>query len=255
MYNTHMKKWYVLSILILFSVPLLSFFSKIKTPHNNNRQVKTKTATISENHTEGIKNDKRLLKKYSKVNFLSETFTPPTTLINERWILNDKNKEHYFHEKALPYLESMLKKAYGENMDMRVVSAYRSYNKQREVKDVWIKIYGKEKADTFSADPGFSEHQLGTTVDLTDPETIRLCQDFLCPHFAKSRTYQWLLKNAHHYGFTLSYPENNGFYTYEPWHWRFVGIDLAKYLKQENKYLHNLSQEKINEFLPDIFKK
>jgi len=54
--------------------------------------------------------------------------------------------------------------------------------------------------------------------------------------FNKTKAYQWLLNNAYKYGFILSYPENNEYYIYEPWHWRFVGIKLATKLHNENKF-------------------
>ncbi|NIQ05864.1 MAG: M15 family metallopeptidase, partial [Candidatus Korarchaeota archaeon] len=77
---------------------------------------------------------------------------------------------------------------------------------------------------------GYSEHQLGTTVDLTTTEIGGPYESF-----AGTEAYEWLQKHAHRYGFILSYPEENEFYIFEPWHWRFVGTDLARDLERHDE--------------------
>ena len=71
--------------------------------------------------------------------------------------------------------------------------------------------------------------------------------------FDDTETYNWLLQNAHKFGFTLSYPKNNGYYIYEPWHWRFVGVQLATDLKNQNKNFYDMNQRDIDEYLVNIF--
>jgi hypothetical protein len=62
------------------------------------------------------------------------------------------------------------------------------------------------------------------------------------------------LDNAHRYGFILSYPEGNDFYIFEPWHWRFVGRDLARHLdRNEDETFYTMDQRDINEYLLEIF--
>jgi hypothetical protein len=83
------------------------------------------------------------------------------------------------------------------------------------------------------AEPGASEHQLGTTVDFTDSSISYQCCNY---NFHKSKAYKWLEQNAYKYGFVLSYPKNakkTTGYIYEPWHWRFVGQELATKLHNE----------------------
>jgi D-alanyl-D-alanine carboxypeptidase len=79
--------------------------------------------------------------------------------------------------------------------------------------------YGAGTANSFSADQGYSEHQLGTTVDFTTPKVGGTLTGF-----DKTDSYKWLQNNAYKYGFILSYPSSNGYYIFEPWHWRFVGL-------------------------------
>ena len=103
-------------------------------------------------------------------------------------------------------------------------------------------------ANSFSADQGYSEHQLGTAIDFT---TLELGSDF--SSFEKTDAYKWLLDNAYEYGFILSYPKDNTYYQFEPWHWRFVGKSLANTLHQENKNFYDVDQRTIDSYLISIF--
>ena len=108
-------------------------------------------------------------------------------------------------------------------------------------------IYGAG-ANQFSADQGYSEHQLGTALDFA---TTEIGAGF--DGFEKTDAYRWLLDNAYQYGFILSYPQNNNYYQFEPWHWRFVGRDLAKKLSKEDKNFYDLDQREIDEYLISFF--
>ncbi len=103
-------------------------------------------------------------------------------------------------------------------------------------------------ANTFSADQGYSEHQLGTTVDFSSDEIGGGLTDF-----QNTKAFAWLEENAHRYGFTLSYPEANEYYIYEPWHWRFVGQELADDLYDDGKHFYDYDQRTIDEYLISIF--
>lgn len=130
---------------------------------------------------------------------------------------------------------------------MKVISAYRSFGAQSTLKSAYTVIYGSS-ANKFSADQGYSEHQLGTTIDFT---TSKLGANFIT--FEKTESYTWLLQNAYRYGFILSYPENSDYYIFEPWHWRFVGKGLALQLHNENKNFNDLNQREIDEYLGSLF--
>ncbi len=193
------------------------------------------------------KTDKELLQKYSKTYFLNENFIPMKLReINSSYILPGK-KDQYFHGDAIEFLTDMLDDAAEDGYDIKIVSAYRSFDEQIAVKGQHTQVYGSG-ANAFSADQGYSEHQLGTTVDLTNT-TIAGTYD----SFAETEEYAWLQKNAYKYGFILSYPEGNSFYVFEPWHWRFVGTDLARDLNRENVQFYEWDQRKIDEYLISIF--
>ena len=133
----------------------------------------------------------------------------------------------------------------------QILSGYRSYISQSIAYDKWARKQ-PDRVDILSARPGHSEHQLGTTIDFGSPELV----DIVGPGFQfHTYFYQtsegiWLAENAHKYGFTLSYPreaaELTGF-TYEPWHYRYVGVERASWLKSQNS---TLTEQQLNEFAP-----
>jgi D-alanyl-D-alanine carboxypeptidase len=191
--------------------------------------------------------DEELLAKYSKAYFLNENYIPSKLKqIDEKYVHPIKTDE-YFHGDAIDYLEDLMKAAHRADLDLLIVSAYRSFDEQNQMKSQYKQVYG-EGANTFSADQGFSEHQLGTTVDFTTT-AIGGAYD----SFSTTEEYQWLLDNAHKYGFILSYPEDNEFYIFEPWHWRFVGTDLARHLDRSDDTFYTMEQREIDEYLLEFF--
>lgn len=191
--------------------------------------------------------DKELLQKYSKVYFLNEHYTPSALSEIPKADLYDETQDQYIHSKVLPYLENMINDAEHDGVTLYIRSAYRSFGTQTQLKSSYTVTYGSG-ANTFSADQGYSEHQLGTTLDFT---TTGINGGLT--GFQNTKAYEWLQNNAHKYGFTLSYPPNNDYYVFEPWHWRFVGVDLATHLHEENLYFYDMSQRDIDEYLVNIF--
>lgn len=191
--------------------------------------------------------DRELLQKYSRTYFLNENFIPiKLTQLKDRYIMPGR-KDQYFHGDAIHFLDEMIDDARSDGHDLYVISAYRSFDEQQELKGQFMQVYGSG-SNAFSADQGFSEHQLGTAVDITDLATGATSQSF-----ANTKSYLWLLDNAHRYGFILSYPEENTFYIFEPWHWRFVGRDLASDLKRKGKSFYDLEQRELDNYLIKIF--
>ena len=124
----------------------------------------------------------------------------------------------------------MAKAAKKEGLTLIINSSYRSYEKQEETYNGFSYKYGKEKADELAARPGHSEHQTGLAVDIT----TKLNDN---EEFKDTEEFTWLKNNAYKYGFILRYPEGlediTG-YTYEPWHYRYVGADIAKKIYELN---------------------
>jgi D-alanyl-D-alanine carboxypeptidase len=160
----------------------------------------------------------------------------------------EPEKEKLISGELLPFLQTLLDDAHAEGVDLLVISAYRSFGTQGMLISAYTVTYGSKTANKFSADQGYSEHQLGTTVDFT---TATLGAAFT--NLQKVKAYQWLVANAYRYGFILSYPTTNTYYTFEPWHWRFVGKALARDLHDEHKYFYNLAQREIDTYLISLF--
>ncbi|MFZ0544849.1 MAG: M15 family metallopeptidase [Candidatus Promineifilaceae bacterium] len=123
-----------------------------------------------------------------------------------------------------------------------IISGYRSYSSQAIAWAKWSD-YNPDYAAGLSARPGHSEHQLGTTLDFGSPEleAVTGIEDIeFHTYFYMTSEGKWLGEHAQEYGFTMSYPpdtlDTTGFY-YEPWHYRYVGVELATQLKEQETYL------------------
>ena len=117
------------------------------------------------------------------------------------------------------------------NLYLYISSPYRSYNRQNVLYNTYVKKDGESKADTYSARPGYSEHQTGLAFDLGTAENHDINE------FVESKEFKWMKNNAHKYGFILRYPYGKKYitgYIYEPWHYRYVGIDAATYIYNNN---------------------
>lgn len=126
--------------------------------------------------------------------------------------------------------EKMCKDAKKDGMTIRAMSSYRSYAYQVKLYNNYVKQDGKEEADTYSARPGFSEHQTGLVTDI-DNAVIEYTS------FEKTKEFNWMKDNAYKYGFILRYPkgfENITGYNYESWHYRYVSSEIATYIHKNN---------------------
>lgn len=116
---------------------------------------------------------------------------------------------------------------------LAVRSAYRSYQTQVATFAMWVERSGYEQALLFSARPGHSEHQLGTTIDFTTAPGAPLSSTF-----GESPAGKWLARHGWEYGFIMSYPKGQrrvSCYGHEPWHWRYVGRDLARRIHESGQ--------------------
>ena len=194
------------------------------------------------------KTDPELLAKYSKVFFLSENYAPVRLVeIPPAYEYNEKKTLQIIPE-VLPRLEKMPDQAKADGIALYVESAYRSFSTQGALKGQYSVTYGAGTANQFSADQGYSEHQLGTTVDLITTGTGGQLDGF-----DRRPAYAWMVANAYRYGFVLSYPKTNGYYIFEPWHWRFVGVKLATDLHKSGTYFYTMDQRTIDAYLISLF--
>jgi D-alanyl-D-alanine carboxypeptidase len=143
------------------------------------------------------------------------------------------NESMQLRSDAAQAVEQMFTEAKKNDLNLMVSSGYRSYNYQVGLYNGYVRSMGQENADKTSARPGHSEHQTGLALDI-EP-TARNCELQVC--FAQTPEGQWLVQNAYKYGFLLRYPADKVAvtgYEYEPWHYRYIGRELAAQMHQKN---------------------
>ncbi len=136
------------------------------------------------------------------------------------------HEKSYLNATAAEALEALFDGATKDGIVLAAVSGYRSYDRQAQLYNNYVARDGQALADTYSARPGTSEHQLGLAMDVSAPSVgYRLTADL-----GTTKEGIWLAQNAHHYGFIIRYlkgKESITGYMYEPWHLRYVGETLA----------------------------
>lgn len=144
--------------------------------------------------------------------------------------INYSCEDKYLRHEARINFEKLAKKAKEEGFNIIAVSTYRSYDYQERLYNKYVIDKGFYYADMASARAGHSEHQTGLAVDVANSNL-----DY--DNFEDTKEFNWMKNNAHKYGFILRYPKGmfhiTGF-KYEPWHYRYVGIDIATYIYKNN---------------------
>ncbi|WP_077213656.1 M15 family metallopeptidase [Bacillus dakarensis] len=142
-------------------------------------------------------------------------------------------EKSYLRKEAAEHLEILFEQAKNEGIDLFAVSGYRSYERQEGLFAAKENQVGREEAAQVVAIPGFSEHQSGLAMDISSPSVgYQLIEEY-----GETIEGQWLAENAHKFGFILRYPkgkESITGYQYEPWHYRYVGIEAATVIHEKN---------------------
>ncbi len=124
---------------------------------------------------------------------------------------------------AAQAFRAMADAARAEGVSLRSVSAYRSYAGQKVTYNNYLKKYKRSVVDSFSARPGHSEHQTGLALDINAASSRA--------HFENTPAFVWLKEHCAEYGFILRYDQGKEAvtgYRFEPWHYRYVGVEAAK---------------------------
>lgn len=191
----------------------------------NNSKIHTESIdTVKDSYTVLVN------KEYSlPADYIPNDLVVPDVLFN----INFYDEKKLMRQVAATALEELFEAAKEEGLNFYAISGYRSYNRQKEIYDSNIATKGEEYTNRYSAKPGHSEHQTGLSMDVS---TISV-DNRLEPVFAYTPEGKWLAANAHRFGFIIRYPDSKEYltgYSYEPWHVRYVGKDLAKYLYENN---------------------
>lgn len=192
-----------------------------------------------------VSNPDSMLVLVNKNYALSEDYEP-SDLVLPNVLSTDYNQNQniYLRKEAAMYLEQLFYAAQNEaGLTLLARSGYRSYQTQISLYDRYVSQNGTEKADTFSARAGHSEHQTGLAMDVTaDSVNRQLVTDFgLTPEGI------WLKENAHRFGYIIRYlegREDETGYQYEPWHIRYVGVEAATEIYENNWILEQYLNKK-----------
>lgn len=173
----------------------------------------------------------------NKQNKLPEEYNPSDLVYPDvPFIFSEKTEKRMMREEAAEALERMFAGAEEDGVSLAGVSAYRSHSTQKSLFERYVKRDGLEKARTYSAYPGTSEHETGLAIDVSGKDGKCAADD--C--FAGTPEAQWLAGHAHEYGFIIRYlkgKEEITGYQYEPWHLRYVGGDVAAELAASGETL------------------
>ncbi len=195
---------------------------------------------VAEELPEG--NCDHLLVLVDKEHFLSPLYAPPDMVFLADYGVPILGWGAVLREEAAGHLAELISAAGSEGRELVVASAYRSFYDQALAHAFYTSLYGSE-AGRVSATPGHSEHQLGTTVDFTNAATgYQIHQGF-----GDTEAARWLRENAADYGFVLSYPkgkEEKTGYIWEPWHYRYVGVEKAQSIQDSEIDARDLLLEK-----------
>ena len=165
----------------------------------------------------------------NKYNYIDETYVPnnKTLLVKGTYSLWD---DAYLEKVAYDAFKKLIDDSKSLGYNLIDTSPYRSFEYQSYLYNTRVNNEGVAAADRLSARPGFSEHQTGLATDIIKNGVSMYS-------FGETKEFEWLKDNAHKYGFILRYPKGKEYltgYDYEPWHYRYVGIDVATYIYEND---------------------
>lgn len=157
---------------------------------------------------------------------LDEDFVPDDLVEFDQEYCNDEVQEG--NREAVVAFKNMYEAAKKEGLGLVINSSYRSYQDQENICNTFKDLYGEGYVTKYVALPGFSEHQTGLAFDIGSTSS---------KVFAESKEYEWMKENAYKYGFILRFTKANAYITgfrSEPWHYRYVGKKIAKYIYEND---------------------
>lgn len=169
---------------------------------------------------------------------------------NIKFSFNYKDEKRKLRKVAADNLEILFQQAKSAGYELEGVSGYRSYKRQKTIYEYNLLKNGFEYTQIYSAMAGTSEHQTGLAIDISCPSMNGILTD----KFGETKEGKWVAENSYKYGFIVRYPKNKSNitgYGYEPWHIRYVGTELAKYLYENNITLDEYYEYKLDSNIVD----
>lgn len=247
----------ILNIITSFLISILTLFNVIELPQDedideNDKVVVNEVIDVEESNMEDINPEKVVVQSTSSnwweypsdILECSREGNDLLVLINKKYQLPStykptdlvktsnsgirRGESYYLRSIIIDDLRELVDASKNDGIDLSVVSAYRSYSTQESTYNYWISYYNNciSCTDKVSARAGHSQHQLGTTLDFSTNEI----GDVLGSQFNNTKASNWLENNAYKYGFVIGYPqgyESTTGYSYESWHYRYIGKSNA----------------------------
>lgn len=220
----------LLIIMLVVLVEGISAYRRSKSEENQLNYSSTSssvTAPVAEKSAYPTGTDPETLGSLTQL--VNQNHGVPTDYEPTDLVMNDLPgiRDTYLRKEAAEALANLFAAAEKDGAALLCCSGFRSYASQQEVYADQISQSGEEEAKKTTAPPGFSEHQTGLCMDVTSASV----NNDLTTDFINTTEGKWLDKNAWKYGYIVRYPdgmERITGYTYEPWHIRYLGKDVAK---------------------------
>lgn len=183
--------------------------------NNNINKNNNSNTSVTENAIIGTSSKGYIIKKVNDIYYVNDIL-----IANKTYSLSSSYAPGGLLNVFMNAFYSMQADAASQGISLSIISGYRSYSKQKSLYNNYVSRDGKNLADTYSARPGHSEHQTGLAADINS----------LDQSFINTPEGQWLNNNCYKYGFIIRYPQGKESitgYMYEPWHIRYVGVDVA----------------------------
>lgn len=201
---------------------------------NNKKEISKVVALVNTNrdydlyeNTKETDISKDILMLINKYNYLKEDYVPENLVKVSSSYAYQGNS---VRQDVLEAFIEMAASAKNEDIVLVINSSYRSYKDQDAIWKYRKNNYGQEKADQYAARAGHSEHQSGLAIDIAQYNSKE-------DDFENTEAFTWLQNNAHKYGFILRFKkdaEDITGYAYESWHYRYVGVEVATKIHDEN---------------------
>ncbi len=190
-----------------------------------------------------ITNASSLYVLVNKKRNLPSDYAPDDLVVpNVPFSFSGDSPKKQMRKEAAKALEKLFEAAEDDGIELKAVSGYRSYSTQKSIFESNAKRKGEEVANRTSARPGQSEHQTGLAMDVSSASVSYGLEE----SFGDTKEGEWLAKNASAYGFIIRYPkgkERITGYSYEPWHVRYVGEQIAKDVANKKVTLEQYFEE------------
>lgn len=232
-----------ISVLLFLVTAIFFFMHNMRDSKVGESDLDVSSFLAEEQDIDRMQEQSEYLILVNKTHGLEEGYEPDD-LRSVQSYADDRNPQYQvLREDAASAFDRLSLAAKKENHIIKLTTGYRPYAYQKQLHDAYLARNGDAWTEQYSAEAGYSEHQTGLAADVS-AESINYQLD---QSFAETAEGKWLAKNAHRYGFIIRYPKGSEYitgYEYEPWHIRYVGVEAATKI-----YNNNLTLE---EYLGDI---